>query len=82
MAVSYSTAISLLVHLLFTSFTSSHAEYFDHVDEAYKYITFALSLLIVFKTNSSYSRWWEARIIWGRMFNFARHLTRQVSELA
>lgn len=30
-------------------------------------ITFALSLLLVFKTNSSYSRWWEGRIIWGQV---------------
>ncbi|GLC46179.1 hypothetical protein PLESTB_001198100 [Pleodorina starrii] len=40
-------------------------------------ITFALSLLLVFKTNSSYSRWWEGRIIWGQIVNFARNYARQ-----
>jgi predicted membrane chloride channel (bestrophin family) len=29
-------------------------------------LTFALSLLLVFKTNSSFARWWEGRIIWGQ----------------
>ena len=45
---------------------------------AYSYITIGLSLLLVFKTNSSYSRWWEARKIWGRVFDLNRHLARLV----
>lgn len=40
-------------------------------------ITFVLSLLLVFKTNSSYSRWWEGRIVWGAVVNYMRNLTRQ-----
>ena len=30
--------------------------------------SFALSLLMLFKTNSSYARWWEARTLWGSMY--------------
>lgn len=41
-------------------------------------VTFAVSLLLVFRTNSSYSRWWEGRIIWGQVVNFARNYSRQV----
>lgn len=26
-----------------------------------------LSFLIVFRTNQSYNRWWEARVLWGKM---------------
>jgi len=37
----------------------------------------ALSLLLVFKTNSAYDRWWEARIVWGAIVNKCRDLTRQ-----
>ncbi len=40
--------------------------------------TFALSLLLVFRTNSSYSRWWEARMIWGAVVNLSRNFGRQV----
>lgn len=40
-------------------------------------MTFALSLLLVFKTNSSYARWVEGRVIWGAIVNYMRNLTRQ-----
>jgi len=37
----------------------------------------SLSLLLVFKTNQSYDRWWEARIVWGAIVNKCRDMTRQ-----
>eukprot|EP00884_Botryococcus_braunii_P014309 jgi/Botrbrau1/2287/Bobra.101_2s0110.1 len=39
--------------------------------------SFALSLLLVFRTNTSYSRWNEARKIWGGMLNRTRDISRQ-----
>lgn len=39
--------------------------------------SFALSLLLVFRTNSSYGRWDEARKIWGGILNRSRDLVRQ-----
>eukprot|EP00440_Ansanella_granifera_P060796 gb/GFBE01065896.1/.p1 GENE.gb/GFBE01065896.1/~~gb/GFBE01065896.1/.p1 ORF type:complete len:417 (+),score=80.73 gb/GFBE01065896.1/:1-1251(+) len=36
-----------------------------------------LSLLLVFRTNQSYGRWWEARKIWGSIVNKTRDLSRQ-----
>ncbi|BDA42113.1 UPF0187 protein At3g61320, chloroplastic [Coccomyxa sp. Obi] len=38
---------------------------------------FALALLMVFRTNSSYARWWEARTVWGQVFTVTRNLSRQ-----
>lgn len=40
-------------------------------------ITFALTLLLVFKTNSSYSRWWEARKDVGQLVSLVHDLVRQ-----
>lgn len=37
----------------------------------------ALSLLLVFRTNASYDRWWEARKIWGALLNRSRDFVRQ-----
>ena len=37
----------------------------------------ALGLLITFRTNQAYGRWWEARKIWGAVINKTRDLTRQ-----
>ena len=40
--------------------------------------SFALSLLLVFRTNSSYARWQEARCIWGGITNRSRDIVQQV----
>ncbi len=40
--------------------------------------SFALALLLVFRTNSSYNRWWEARILWGSQINMTRDIVRRV----
>lgn len=37
-----------------------------------------LSLLLAFRSNQSYDRWWEARIIWGAIVNDSRSLVRQL----
>lgn len=39
--------------------------------------SFALSLLLVFRTNASYGRWDESRKLWGGVVNRTRDLTRQ-----
>lgn len=37
-----------------------------------------ISLLLAFKSNQAYDRWWEARIIWGSIVNESRTLIRQM----
>jgi len=37
-----------------------------------------ISLLLAFKSNQAYDRWWEARIVWGAIVNDSRSLIRQV----
>ncbi|MFA6087102.1 bestrophin family protein [Mucilaginibacter sp.] len=37
-----------------------------------------ISLLLAFKSNQAYDRWWEARTIWGAIVNDTRTLTRQL----
>lgn len=41
----------------------------------------ALGLLLVFRTNSSYDRFWEGRKLWGAMINETRNLGRQASAM-
>lgn len=41
----------------------------------------ALSLLLVFRTNASYDRFWEGRKLWGTIVNESRNLARTVSVL-
>ncbi len=42
----------------------------------------ALSILLVFRTNSAYGRWWEARTLWGGLVNSSRSLARQAVSFA
>lgn len=37
-----------------------------------------LALLLGFRVNSAYARWWEGRIVWGAMTNASRSLARAV----
>ncbi len=37
-----------------------------------------ISLLLAFRSNQAYDRWWEARILWGAIVNDSRSLARQV----
>ena len=44
-------------------------------------LTTALSIFLVFRVNEAYSRWWEARILWGGVVNASRTLARQATTL-
>ena len=35
---------------------------------------FVISLLLVFRTNTAYDRWWEGRRLWGQLVNNSRNL--------
>ena len=35
---------------------------------------FAISMLLVFRTNTAYDRWWEGRRLWGSLVNNSRNL--------
>ncbi|MBC8090202.1 MAG: hypothetical protein H7Z40_23330 [Phycisphaerae bacterium] len=37
-----------------------------------------LGLLLVFRTNTSYERWWEGRRLWGQLVNVSRGLAHQL----
>jgi ion channel-forming bestrophin family protein len=37
-----------------------------------------ISLLLGFRSNQAYDRWWEARIVWGAIVNDSRSLARQI----
>jgi putative membrane protein len=39
----------------------------------------ALGIILGFRTNSAYDRWWEARILWGALVNNSRTLCRQIT---
>lgn len=42
---------------------------------------FAISMLLVFRTNTAYERWWEGRKLWGGLVNSSRNLALKLSAM-
>ena len=42
---------------------------------------FVLSMLLVFRTNTAYDRWWEGRKAWGSILNNARNLSLKLAAI-
>lgn len=40
-----------------------------------------LGLLLVFRTNTAYDRWWEGRKLWGQLVNVSRGLSHQLDAM-
>lgn len=40
---------------------------------------FAISMLLVFRTNTAYDRWWEGRKLWGTLVNNSRNLAIKIN---
>ena len=57
-----------IFHLSFKNTTNIHA-----------LVGFALSMLLVFRTNSAYDRWWEGRKAWGGFVNSSRNFAFKIS---
>lgn len=44
-------------------------------------LSFVISMLLVFRTNSAYERWWEGRKLWGSLVNNSRNLAMKLHAL-
>ncbi|QGQ26371.1 bestrophin [Gimesia benthica] len=56
-------------------------EFGDFSSSLHGIIGLVLGLLLVFRTNSSYARWWEARKLWGKLVNISRNMAIKFREL-
>jgi ion channel-forming bestrophin family protein len=68
-----------IVHVIVTGQLSSQI-FKDASNIAYT--SLVLGLLLVFRTNSAYERWWEGRKLWGQLVNESRNLCLKVKNLA
>lgn len=73
-----------LLFLLCLSVAVTILDYFDHPfkqiavpDLVVSVLGAALGILLGFRTNSAYARWWEARQLWGALVNSSRSIARQ-----
>lgn len=70
---------------LFIDFIVMHyfpnAVVLEKLISVYSLIGFVISLLLVFRTNTAYDRWWEGRKKWGELVNDTRNLGVKLSVL-
>ncbi|MCP9748087.1 bestrophin family protein [Lacihabitans sp. CS3-21] len=52
---------------------------FKNTTVIHSLVGFVLSMLLVFRTNSAYDRWWEGRKLWGAMVNNSRSLMMKIN---
>jgi putative membrane protein len=52
---------------------SDNLSSFKNAISMHTMVGFVLSLLLVFRTNTAYDRWWEGRRLWGQLVNVSRN---------
>lgn len=66
------TGIIVLYAITIAYFFENTHDY--HLGQFHLIFSFILTVIISFRVNSSYSRWWEGRILWGTITNNCRNL--------
>ncbi|OFZ56992.1 MAG: hypothetical protein A3D92_20700 [Bacteroidetes bacterium RIFCSPHIGHO2_02_FULL_44_7] len=74
----YIGVFSLILAYLVINF-GSHIVILEKLTTVYSLVGFVISLLLVFRTNTAYDRWWEGRKQWGAIVNDSRNLAIKIS---
>lgn len=53
----------------------------SNVGMIHSLLGFVLSLLLVFRTNTAYDRWWEGRKLWGKLVNDTRNFAVKINNI-
>lgn len=57
----------------------SESSHVKNIPIMHTMVGFAISMLLVFRTNTAYDRWWEGRKFWGQLVNNSRNLALKIS---
>ncbi len=52
-----------------------------NIDVMHSLLGFAISILLVFRTNTAYDKWWEGRKLWGSLINNSRNLAMKLNSI-
>lgn len=74
----YSWIVSFLVINYFHLPDSSHLK---NISLLHTLLGFAISMLLVFRTNTAYDRWWEGRRQWGALVNNSRNMAIKLNSM-
>jgi putative membrane protein len=71
----------LIVFLILHVFKLNDTSPLRHITVMHTLLGFVISMLLVFRTNSAYDRWWEGRRLWGSLVNNSRNMALKVNQL-
>ncbi|MCF0062952.1 hypothetical protein MUK70_07740 [Dyadobacter chenwenxiniae] len=74
----YSTAVA---YLLLIHFKLKENTDLKNISLMHSLLGFVISMLLVFRTNTAYDRWWEGRKQWGSLMNSSRNLALKLNAL-
>jgi len=76
----YIGAFSAILSYVIIEFVTNPKPLHDLI-AVYSLVGFVISLLLVFRTNTAYDRWWEGRKKWGCLVNDTRNLAIKISSI-
>jgi putative membrane protein len=62
-------------------FRLSENNHLKNIPLMHSLMGFAISMLLVFRTNTAYDRWWEGRKLWGALVNNSRNLSLKLAAI-
>lgn len=78
LVAAYTWGFTYLVYHFFPDFDT---KLFKNAFTIHTLIGFIMGLLLVFRTNTAYDRWWEGRKLWGALVNNTRYAAIKVNTL-
>ncbi|GAB3491499.1 bestrophin family ion channel [Spirosoma knui] len=70
----------IIVHVI-EQLGYSENPYLKNLSLLHTLLSFVISMLLVFRTNTAYDRWWEGRKLWGSLVNNSRNLALKLQQL-
>ncbi len=74
----YIGVFTSIITFLIITYGGEIIESLEKLITLYSLIGFVISLLLVFRTNTAYDRWWEGRKKWGALVNDTRNLAIKI----
>lgn len=74
----YCWIVAFLELNIFKLSDNSHVK---NITAMHTLLSFVISMLLVFRTNTAYDRWWEGRKLWGALVNNSRNLAIKLNSM-
>ncbi|MEA5405093.1 bestrophin family ion channel [Arcicella sp. DC2W] len=81
MIISLSIYVALVAFLEIEVFNLGENSHLKNITILHGMLGFVISLLLVFRTNTAYERWWEGRKLWGSLTNTSRNLAMKINAI-